>query len=45
MTRLSEDFKQTEEYEEVLGAAAPPHRQRGKAGRPLSTDMTIHIKF
>lgn len=45
MTRLTENFKQTEEYEEVLGADAFPHRARGKAGRPLSTDKKIQMKL
>ena len=35
----------TEEYEEVLGADAFPHRARGKAGRPLSTDKKIQMKL
>ena len=45
MTRLTENFKQTEEYEEVLGAEDFPHRERGKAGRPLSTDKKIQMKL
>lgn len=45
MNRLTEDFKQTEEYEEVLGADAFPHRARGKAGRPLSTDKKIQMNY
>ena len=43
MNRLTEDVKKTEEYEEVLGADAFPHRARGKAGRPLSTDKKIQM--
>ena len=45
MNRLTEDFKNTEEYEEVLGAESFPHRQKGKAGRPLSTDKKIQMKL
>lgn len=45
MNRLTEDVKKTEEYEEVLGAEDFPHRERGKAGRPLSTDKKIQMKL
>ena len=45
MNRFTEDLKKTEEYEEVLGADAFPHRERGKAGRPLSTDKKIQMKL
>lgn len=45
MNRLTEDVKKTEEYEEILGADAFPHRERGKAGRPLSTDKKIQMKL
>lgn len=45
MNRLKDAFKKTEEYEEVLGADAFFHRERGKAGRPLSTDKKIQMKL
>ena len=45
MNRFTEDVKKTEEYEEVLGSEDFPHRERGKAGRPLSTDKKIQMKL
>lgn len=45
MNRTTEDFNKNEEYEEILGADAFPHRERGKAGRPLSTDKKIQMKL
>lgn len=45
MNRTTEVFNKNEEYEEILGADAFPHRERGKAGRPLSTDKKIQMKL
>lgn len=45
MERHSEDLKKSVEFEEILGADAFPHRARGKAGRPLSTDKKIQMKL
>jgi hypothetical protein len=37
--------EQTEEVEEVLTAKDFPHQQKGKGGRPLSTDKKIQMKL
>ena len=42
---IDEEPAQTEEVEEVLTGKDFPHQQKGKGGRPLSTDKKIQMKL
>ena len=42
---VDEEPAQTEEIKEVLTGQDFPHHQKGKGGRPLSTDKKIQMKL